>query len=273
MSSLEGVSRSSIGLDPGALLSQLRRSALIDELATRLVVPGLVARFGAPPARRWQQDAAALAATLGDQPLPEAITALAALNPGGRKFRTVCRDVILPAVLAMRRRFDPDAFDQSERLARLWHLRMCLLSLDDAGPEGRSAMLNTALTLSGATDMPSVEHEVARRFFGRAGWEMSDCCCHATEQACDSAHDRRFDVAWISIEPGMGAAAIRSTARSLRRASRNARILVIGGGAVGGHPADAAELDLDGYTSSAVEAAAFAEVALRQQHHPSRRAD
>jgi hypothetical protein len=241
-----------------------RRAALIETVATRLLVPALAARFGLPRLEGWRRDAAALAATLTERPLAEAVAALAAVNPGGQMFRPVCRDIILPAAAALRRRHDPHALDQGEHLARVWQLRMCLLSLDDA-QDGRTLPpgLNSALTISGATDMPSVEHGVALRFFDRAGWEVCDCCCGDAEEACDSAHGRRFDVAWISLEPHLGHEAIRATARDLRRASRNAQILVLGGGVAGLVTDSPGALELDGFTGSAIEAAVIAESALR----------
>jgi hypothetical protein len=245
-------------------LADDRRSALLHDVATRLLVPALSERFGAPKIGTWRRDAAALAATLADGSLADGIAALAALNPDGRMFRPICRDIILPAAVALRRRFDPNAFDQSDRLSKVWQLRMCLLSLDDAELHaGVPADIQTALTLSGTHDAPSVEHGVALRFFDRAGWDVCDCCCQDTEDACDSAHDRAFDVAWISIEPGLDADEIRATVQGLRRASRNTGILVLGGGAPGLLPQNPGMLDLDGYTGSAIEAAAVAASTLR----------
>ncbi|WP_198371630.1 cobalamin-dependent protein [Roseomonas rosulenta] len=246
-------------------LASGRRSALIQDIAGGLLVPALLARFGAPRVGSWQRDAAALAGTLADGTLDEGIAALAALNPDGKMFRPICRDIILPAADALRRRFDPDSFDQSDRLAKVWQLRMCLLSLDDAetAGDGAPAPINTALTLAGTHDMPSVEHGVALRFFDRAGWDVCDCVSHENEQAFDSAHDRRFDVVWISIEPGLHADDIRATVRELRRASRNAAILVLGGGLPGLLPEHPGTLELDGYTGSAIDAAVIAESALR----------
>ena len=252
-------------------LPPARRAALIHEVATTVLVPELLARFGAPPVGHWRRDAAALALRLIDQPLTEAIASLAELNRGGHMFRPVCRDIILPAARILRRRHDPAAFDQSERLSGIWHLRMCLLSLDDAELRGGvPAALHSVLTLSGAAHMPSVEHGVALRFFDRSGWDVSDHRSHRSEEACDSAHDHDFDIAWISLEPGMDAATVRETARNLRRASRNAGILVLGGGVMGMPAEDPRDLHLDGFTGSAVEAAAIAEAALlRQQPRPA----
>jgi hypothetical protein len=251
--------------DRDAHLPPARRAALIREVAAGLLVPALAARFGTPPVGTWRRDAAALALSLADRPLDEATAALAALNPGGHMFRPVCRDIILPAADRLRRRYDPLALDQSERLAKVWQLRMCLLSLDDAGCPDAPApgALHSALVLSGAGDPPSVEHGVALRFFDRAGWEVRDCGCDGEEEACDSAHDRAFDVAWISLEPDLPPAEIRATAGHVRRASRNARILVLGGGVAGRLPEDPRALDLDGFTGSAIEAAAIAESTLR----------
>lgn len=244
-----------------------RRSDLIHDVAARLLVPALAAHFGVPPVGTWRRDAAELAGSLADGTLTEGIAALAALNPDGRMFRPICRDIILPAAVALRRRYDPTAFDQSDRLSKIWQLRMCLLSLDDAeiGDGGLvPGAINTALTLSGAhDDMPSVEHGVALRFFDRAGWDVCDCPSHGAEEARDSAHDRTFDVAWISLEPGLDQDEIRATAQGLRRASRNTRILVLGGGAAGLLPASPGVLDLDGYTGSPIEAAVIAESTLR----------
>ena len=252
---------------PSTHIATDRRTALIHDVASRLLVPALAARFGAPPVGTWRRDAAALVDTLADGTLSDGIASLAALNPDGQMFRPICRDIILPAAVALRRRYDPDAFDQTDRLSKVWQLRMCLLSLDDAeiGDTGQGpAAINTALTLSGAhDDMPSVEHGVALRFFDRAGWDVCDCPSHAAEEARDSAHDRTFDVAWISIEPGVDEDDIRATAQGLRRASRNAGILVLGGGLPGLLPADPGVLDLDGYTGSAIEAAVISESTLR----------
>jgi hypothetical protein len=182
-------------------------------------------------------------------------------------FRPICRDIILPAAVALRRRYDPDDFDQSERLSKVWQLRMCLLSLDDADadPPGLDPdTAQTALTLSGThDDLPSVEHGVALRFFDRAGWQVRDCPSHAAEEARDSAHDQRFDVAWISLEPGQAMDEIRATAQGLRRASRNTAILVLAGGPQGLLPTDPGMLDLDGYTGSATEAAEVSASVLR----------
>ncbi|WP_230165688.1 hypothetical protein [Roseomonas sp. CECT 9278] len=246
-------------------LTAARRGALLANVAAQLLVPALAARFGAPRAGTWRSDAAALAGTLADGTLADGIAALAALNPDGHMFRPICRDIILPAADALRRRYDPTEFDQTERLAKVWQLRMCLLSLDDAEVpgSGEPASMNTALTLSGALDMPSVEHGVALRFFDRAGWDVCDVPSHGAEEARDSAHDRTFDVAWISIEPGAQEADIRATVEGLRRASRNAAILVLGGGLPGQVPGDASALALDGFTGSAIEAAVISETALR----------
>jgi hypothetical protein len=244
-----------------------RRTALIQDVATRLLVPALAAHFGAPPVGTWRRDAAALVETLADGTLADGIASLAALNPDGQMFRPICRDIILPAAVALRRRYDLSAFDQSDRLSKVWQLRMCLLSLDDSeiSEAGLApGAIHTALTLSGAhDDIPSVEHGVALRFFDRAGWDVCDCQSHAAEEARDSAHDRTFDVAWISIEPGLDEDEIRATAQGLRRASHNAGILVLGGGLPGLLPADPGALDLDGFTGSAIEAAVIAESALR----------
>ena len=250
-----------------ASLAAGRRSALIEDVAGALLVPALVARFGAPGVGSWRRDAAALAGTLADGSLDEGIAALAALNPDGQMFRPICRDIILPAADALRRRYDPADFDQSERLAKVWQPRMWLLSLDEAGVPGGGAPAprRSALTLADPHDMPSVEHGVALRFFDRAGWDVCDCVSQQTEQACDSAHDRPFDVVWISIEPGRRADEIRATVRDLRRASRNAAILVLGGGLPGLLPETPGALDLDGYTGSAIEAAVVAASALRQR--------
>ena len=241
-----------------------RRAALIQDVAISLLVPAIAERF-LEPTGLWRGQAATLSRTLTEMPLSEAVESLAALNPAGRRFEQVCRDILLPAALRLRRRYDERSFDQSGRSARVWQLRMCLLSLDDAGPRPRLPLsgLHSALALSGTPGLPSVEHGIATRFLGRAGWDVSDCCCDDAEDACESAQGRDFDVAWISLEPRMAVAEIRQTARDLRRASRNAGILVLGGGVSRLRPADPAELDLDGYTGSAVEAAMIAEAALR----------
>lgn len=266
MSPLDGTARQQTARRSAPIpLTPARRGALVADVAARLLVPALAARFGAARAGTWRADAAALAGTLADGTLAEGVAALAALNPEGHMFRQICRDIILPAADALRRRYDPAEFDQSERLAKVWQLRMCLLSLDDSevSGSGEPAPINTALTLSGAPDMPSVEHGVALRFFDRAGWDVCDVPSHGAEEARDSAHDRTFDVAWISIEPGAEEADIRATVQGLRRASRNAAILVLGGGLPGQLPGHASTLALDGYTGSAIEAAVIAETALR----------
>ncbi len=244
-------------------LATERRAALVHEIANRLLVPALAARYGAPPVGNWRRDAAALAATLADATLDDGIAALAALNPDGRMFRPICRDIILPAAGALRRRYGADdGFDQSERISKVWQLRMCLLSLDDS--EAAAPLPgHAALALSGAHELPSVEHGVALRFFDRAGWEVCDCRGDDAEQAQDSAHDRVFDVAWISLEPGQDDAEVRATAQGLRRASRNAGLLVLGGGVAGRLPETAGALALDGFTGSPIEAAMIAESALR----------
>jgi hypothetical protein len=259
---MDGHARAACGLPA---LSFAQRASLIGAVSADLLVPALVARFGAPPVGGWRHDAGALSACLAELPLNEAVAALAELNPGGQMFRPVCRDILLPAARRLRRNHDPAALDQSERLVGLWHLRMCLASLDDCGTvRAVPVALRSALTVSGAADLPSVEHGVALRFFDRAGWEVSDCRGRDGEEACDSAHDHAFDVAWISLEPGMAMGDIRATARSLRRASCNAAMLVLGGGMAGLHPEDPAELELDGYTGSAIQAAAVADAALRR---------
>jgi methylmalonyl-CoA mutase cobalamin-binding subunit len=223
-------------------------------------------RFGAPPIGNWRRDSAALAKRLPEMGLSEAIGELRHINQGGLLFRPTCRDVILPAARILRRRYeDHDAFDQSERLHRVWQLRMCLHSLDDAGDRGVPAALHSALTLSGGAVMPGVEHAVALRFFDRAGWSVQDCGADQAEEACDSAHDRDYDVAWISLEPGMDPRSVRATARGVRRASRNARILVLGGGVMGVPAEEPHMLGLDGFTADAVQAAAVAEAALMRR--------
>jgi hypothetical protein len=244
-------------------VSTERRAALIHDIANRLLVPALAARYGAPTVGNWRRDAAALAGTLADSTLDEGIAALAALNPDGRMFRPICRDIILPAAGALRRRYGTDdGFDQSERISKVWQLRMCLLSLDDADAAAPLAG-RTALALRGTQDLPSVEHGVALRFFDRAGWEVCDCRSEDAEEAQDSAHDRVFDVAWISLEPDQDEAAVRATAQGLRRASRNGALLVLGGGVAGRLPENAGALALDGYTGSPIEAAIIAASALR----------
>lgn len=251
--------------DTADTLPSDRRADLIRDVAARLLVPALLARFGTPPVGTWRSDAAALAGRLGELPLAEAVAALADLNPGGQMFRPVCRDIILPAALGLRRGRGPG--DEAERLARVWRLRMCVQSLDDSGPGARPLRggLFSALALTGARQAPSVEHGVALRFFDRAGWQVCDSGRDDADEACDSAHDRAFDVAWISLGPGMDRAGIRATARDIRRASCNAGILVLGGGMAGLHPEDPADLDLDGYTGSPIEAAVIAETALRSR--------
>jgi len=257
-------------IDQARPLSAQRRATLMRDVATELLLPALLARFGAPPVGTWRNDAARLAGRLGELPLAEAVAALAELNPGGQMFRPVCRDVILPAATGLRR--NNSQGDEMERRARVWRLRMCVQSLDDARPCARGAggAPFSAIALCGTPQAPSVEHGVALRFFDRAGWEVCDTGREDAEEACDNAHDRAFDVAWISLEPGMDRAGIRDTARGIRRASCNAGILVLGGGVAGLHPEDPAEFDLDGYAGSPVEAAAAAEIALRSRRrlHP-----
>lgn len=85
---------------PQPSLAGDRRAALIHDVAARLLVPALAARFGAPQVGAWRRDAAALSATLAEGTLAEGIAAPAALNPGGRMFRPICRDIILPAAVA-----------------------------------------------------------------------------------------------------------------------------------------------------------------------------
>jgi hypothetical protein len=262
MAPLDGLTRQSTARRrPQPPLANDRRAALIHDVATHLLLPALAARFVVPRENSWGRDAAALSATLADGTLQDGIAALAALNPGGQMFRPICRDIILPAAVALRRRYAPTLLDQSDRIAKVWQLRMCLLSLDDA--ELPVGSINTALTLSGAHDLPSVEHGVALRFFDRAGWEVCDVPGHGDEEARDSAHDRLFDVAWISLDAELDEDAIRATAQGLRRASRNTRILVLGGGSTGTLPASPGTLDLDGYTGSPIEAAVIAESTLR----------
>jgi hypothetical protein len=266
MSPLDGVVRApKAAVARKAPLSAARRAVLVHDVAVNLIVPALLDRFGAPPVGNWRRDSAALAKRLPDMGLSEAIGELRHINQGGHMFRPTCRDVILPAARILRRRYDPDGFDQSERLHRVWQLRMCLHSLDDAGDRGVPAALHSALTLSGAPVMPGVEHAVALRFFDRAGWAVQDCGGDHAEEACDSAHDRDYDVAWISLEPGMDPRSVRATARGVRRASRNARILVLGGGVMGVPAEDPHTLGLDGFTPDAVQAAAIAEAALIRQ--------
>ncbi|WP_198375462.1 hypothetical protein [Neoroseomonas rubea] len=270
MSPLDGQGRApNAAADRKAILAATRRAALVRDVAVNMIVPVLVDRFGAPPVGNWRRDSAALAKRLPDMGLSEAIGELRHINPGGQMFRPTCRDVILPAARVLRRRYDPAAFDQSDRLHSVWHLRMCLLSLDDAGDRGVPAALHTALTLSGAPVVPGVEHAVALRFFGRAGWAVQDCGSDHAEEACDSVHDQDYDVAWISLEPGMDPRTVRARARGVRRASRNARILVLGGGVMGVPAEDPRMLDLDGFTPDAVQAAAIAEAALIRLGSPA----
>jgi methylmalonyl-CoA mutase cobalamin-binding subunit len=249
------------------MLTPERRARLIEAVAVQLVVPELLARFGPPRVGSWRRDAAALAGRLHDLPLADAIGSLAALNPGGQMFRPLCRDVILPAARGLRRRSERGELDRTGRVAGVWHLRMCLHSLDDSQSHDAPGGVHSALALQGGPAAPSVEHAVALRFFDRSGWAVRDCRGRQAEEACDSAHDQDFDVAWISLEPGQDADSVRDVAQSLRRASRNARILVLGGGVMGLPAEDPRALDLDGFTGSAIEAAVIAEAALRR-HRP-----
>ncbi len=76
-----------------------------------------------------------------------------------------------------------------------------------------------------------------------------------------------------SARAGIGPASVLATARGVRRASRNASILVLGGGVMGVPAEDPHTLGLDGFTPDAVQAAAVAEAALIARACTRRAAD
>lgn len=242
-------------LPPSEAAPRLPQAA-VERIVAGSVLPCLAQGLSSPaPPPGWAGFAAALAARLPGMPLPEAVAILRALSPGGRRFELVCRDILLPAAERLRAGHDPEAPDQSGYLLGLWRLRMLLIGLDD--PADWSAepppAAGAALTLDPHTLAPSVEHAVSARFLSREGWSVHDCCCGA-EEGCDTVHDDPYDVAWLTLDAETDLEVARSLAERLRRASRNPRIRLLGGGGADLPEVPAGALGLDGLTRDATAA-------------------
>lgn len=230
--------------------------AMVERILAASVLPCLTQSLAPPPARPgWPGLAAALAARLPTMPLPEAVATLRALSPGGRRFELLCRDVLLPAAERLRAAHDPEAPDQSCYLLGLWRLRMCLISLDDPAEWAAEPppAAGAVLTLDPHALAPSVEHGVSARFLRREGWAVHDCSCGA-EEGCDTLHDDPYDVAWLTLDAETDLDAARGVAARLRRASRNPRIRLLGGGGADLPEVPAAALGLDALTRDATAA-------------------
>ncbi|MFN6955179.1 MAG: hypothetical protein ACK4PG_10335 [Acetobacteraceae bacterium] len=204
----------------------------------------------------WRRAAAALAARLDSLPLHVAVPALRALDPRGTRIEALCREVLLPAAARLRAAHDPEALDQSAYLSALWRLRMCLIALDDRAALSGLAppSAGAVLTLDPHLLSPSLEHAVAARFLTRDGWAVHDCLCGGAEEGCDSLNDDPYDAVWLSLDAETDLDLARRVADRLRRASRNRRIRVLGGGGHDLPEIPAAALGLDALTRDALAA-------------------
>jgi hypothetical protein len=204
----------------------------------------------------WRRAAAALAARLDTLPLHVAVSALRALDPRGARIESLCREVLLPAAARLRAAHDPEALDQSGYLLALWRLRMCLIALDDGADHAPVAppQAGAVLMLDPHLLSPSLEHAVAARFLTRDGWAVHDCHCGGAEEGCDSLHDDPYDAVWLSLDAETDLDLARRTAERLRRASRNRRIRLLGGGGLDLPEVPAAALGLDAVTRDALAA-------------------
>jgi hypothetical protein len=229
----------------------------IEGFLSAAVLPSLAHMLEASAAPvPWRRAAAALAARLDSLPLHVAVPALRALDPCGERIEALCREVLLPAAARLRAAHDPEALDQSGYLAALWRLRMCLIALDDRAEWSPAAPppAGAVLTLDPHLLSPSLEHAVSTRFLSRDGWAVHDCCCGGAEEGCDSLHDDPYDAVWLSLDAETDLDLARRTAERLRRASRNRRIRVLGGGGPDLPEIPAAALGLDAVTRDALAA-------------------
>ncbi|MCX7685081.1 MAG: hypothetical protein N2Z67_07395 [Acetobacteraceae bacterium] len=221
------------------------------------VLPTLAHLLDIPPTPPgWRSAAAALAARIEALPLHLAVQALRALDPRGERIEALCREVLLPAAARLRAAHDPEALDQSAYLLALWRLRMCLIALDDRAAASLAAPppAGAVLTLDPHTLAPSLEHAVSARFLTRDGWAVHDCCCGGAEEGCDSLHDEPYDAVWLSLDSEIDLDLARSVAERLRRASRNRRIRLLGGGGQDLPEIPASALGLDALTRDALAA-------------------
>lgn len=229
----------------------------IEGFLASAVLPSLTSRLDASTQPlRWRRAAAALAARIDSLPLHVAVSALRALDPRGTRLEAVCREVLLPAAARLRAAHDPEALDQSGYLTALWRLRMCLISLDDCAEWSPAIPPQTGavLTLDPHPLATSLEHAVATRFLTRDGWAVHDCHCGGTEEGCDSLHDDPYDAVWLSLDAETDLDLARRLAERLRRASRNPRIRLLGGGGSDLPEVPAAALGLDALTRDALAA-------------------
>jgi hypothetical protein len=240
------------GAVPGPAIETFLSAAVLPSLAS-------VLEISAEPLP-WRRAAALLADRIDGLPLHQAVPALRALDPGGHRLEAICRAVLLPAAARIRALHDPDALDQSAYLAALWRLRMCLIGLDDrvewlvSPPPPAGAVV----TLDPHVLAPSVEHAVTARFLTRDGWAVHDCRDGGAEEGCDTVHDDAYDVAWLSLDAETDLDAARRLADSLRRASRNRRIRLLGGGTTDLPDVTAEALGLDALSRDATGASRLA---------------
>ena len=229
---------------------------VIEGFLSAAVLPSLTHRLDASaPSLAWRRAAAALAARLDSLPLHVAVPALRALDPEGVRIEALCREVLLPAATRLRAAHDPEALDQSGYLAALWKLRMCLIALDDRAERcADPASAGAVLTLDPHLLCPSLEHAVSARFLTRDGWAVHDCQCGGAEEGCDSLHDDPYDAVWLSLDAETDLDLARRVAERLRRASRNRRIRVLGGGGLDLPEVPAAAVGLDALTRDALAA-------------------
>jgi hypothetical protein len=238
----------------------------VEAFVAAAVLPSLTHRLDASPdPPGWRRSTAALAARLDALPLDAAVRALHGLDPGGRRMEAICRDVLLPAAGRLRAAHDPEAPDQSGYISALWRLRMCLIALDDLADEAApdSPAEGAVLTLDPHLLSPSLEHAVSARFLSRAGWLVHDCAAGGAEEGCDSLHDDSYDAIWLSLDAETDLDLVRLVAGRLRRASRNRRIRVVGGGGQDLPEIEAAALGLDALTRDALAAPRLARRAGR----------
>lgn len=167
----------------------------------------------------------------------------------------------MPGRAAARRRplraaHDPESLDQSAYLSALWRLPMCLIALDDRAEWSALSppSAGAVLTLDPHLLSPSLEHAVSARFLTRDGWAVHDCQCGGAEEGCDSLNDDPYDAVWLSLDAETDLDLARRVAERLRRASRNRRIRVLGGGGHDLPEIPAAALGLDALTRDALAA-------------------